>query len=93
MARRAIGAAMLVGAMLVSSMNVNGFDLERLERGAQRPVRERLAATLLRAAGEEIGRFNMGSTVAVILPPGAPEWAAGLGEGTVVRMGQRISEA
>jgi hypothetical protein len=35
----------------------------------------------------------MGSTVAVILPPGAPEWAAGFGEGTVVRMGQRISEA
>jgi len=74
-------------------MNVNGFDLESLERGAQRPVRERLAAPLQRAAGEEIGRFNMGSTVAVILPPGTPNWLAGLGEGSVVRMGQRISQA
>lgn len=86
-------AVVLVGAMLVSSMNVNGFDLESLERGAQRPVRERLAAPLQRAAGEEIGRFNMGSTVAVILPPGTPNWVAGLGEGSVVRMGQRISQA
>lgn len=40
--------------------------------------------------GEEMGRFNMGSTVVLLLPPGSGGWVAGLGPGQGVRMGQII---
>ncbi len=40
--------------------------------------------------GEEMGRFNMGSTVILLFPPGAVQWDAGLTPGQHVRVGQRI---
>lgn len=40
--------------------------------------------------GEEMGRFNMGSTVILILPSGTAEWAEDLAPGAKVRMGQRL---
>ena len=40
--------------------------------------------------GEEIGRFNMGSTVILLSGAGAVEWIDTLVAGTSVRMGQRV---
>lgn len=41
--------------------------------------------------GEEMGRFNMGSTVILLAPPGALEWNAALGPARTVRMGQHLA--
>jgi len=38
----------------------------------------------------ELGRFNMGSTVILMLPPDTVEWSADVTPGSAVRMGQRI---
>lgn len=43
--------------------------------------------------GQELGRFNMGSTVIVLFPPDAVELAPDLQSGTPVRMGQRLARA
>ncbi|MGE0081239.1 MAG: archaetidylserine decarboxylase [Thiohalomonadaceae bacterium] len=40
--------------------------------------------------GDEIGRFNMGSTVVLLFGPDALAWEAGLGADVPVVMGQRI---
>lgn len=40
--------------------------------------------------GDEMGRFNMGSTVILLTPPEGIEWAAELTPGQPVRMGQAI---
>jgi phosphatidylserine decarboxylase len=42
------------------------------------------------AKGEEMGRFNMGSTVILLLPPGMAEWEASLVAGQALRLGERI---
>jgi phosphatidylserine decarboxylase len=43
--------------------------------------------------GAELGRFNMGSTVILIFPPGAMEWDAKLGTGAPLRMGETIGRS
>jgi phosphatidylserine decarboxylase len=43
------------------------------------------------AQGEEIGRFNMGSTVIVLLGAGVT-WRPAAGNGLAVRMGQALAE-
>ncbi|MDB5969033.1 MAG: Phosphatidylserine decarboxylase proenzyme [Hydrocarboniphaga sp.] len=40
--------------------------------------------------GAEMGRFNMGSTVILLAPPGALQWNPALGAATPLRMGQAI---
>lgn len=40
--------------------------------------------------GEEMGRFNMGSTVVLLLPRGAVTWADAIGAASTVRMGQAL---
>jgi phosphatidylserine decarboxylase len=41
--------------------------------------------------GQEMGRFNMGSTVIVLFGPQAARWAEGIQPGTSVQMGQRLA--
>ena len=41
--------------------------------------------------GEEIGRFNLGSTVVMVLPPEQVEWRLELKPGQAVRMGQALA--
>jgi phosphatidylserine decarboxylase len=41
--------------------------------------------------GAEMGRFNMGSTVILLLPPGRTEWLDELAAGSVIRMGQALA--
>jgi len=40
--------------------------------------------------GAEMGRFNMGSTVILVFPPGRVEWDESLKPGGKLRMGERI---
>jgi phosphatidylserine decarboxylase len=53
------------------------------------PVSDVLAPVVLEK-GDEMARFNMGSTVILLFPPGAAEWTSTLSAGQVLRMGQRI---
>ncbi len=87
-------ALVLVGALNVGSM-------ETVWHGEVTPRRPREltrlqappaagAAPLALAKGAEMGRFNMGSTVILLLPPGRAEWDAGLTAGRSVRVGEQI---
>ena len=42
------------------------------------------------AKGDEMARFNMGSTVILLFPPGAVRWDSKLKAGNTLRMGERI---
>ena len=42
--------------------------------------------------GAELGRFNMGSTVIILCPPGAVRWDASISAGAVTRMGAKLAD-
>ncbi|HEY1491220.1 MAG TPA: phosphatidylserine decarboxylase, partial [Steroidobacteraceae bacterium] len=46
-------------------------------------------ATLPKSA--EMGRFNMGSTVILLLPPRAADWLPAVAPGAPVRVGQTLA--
>jgi phosphatidylserine decarboxylase len=80
----------LVGAIFVGSM-------ETVWHGEVRGPRHEItrwaydgerAVTLHK--GDELGRFNMGSTVILLLPPGTADWREGLQQGGTVRLGETI---
>jgi phosphatidylserine decarboxylase len=85
-------AIILVGALNVGSMATvwHGDVTPRKHREVTSlPIRELLAPATL-AKGQEMARFNMGSTIILLLPPGSAEWQASLVAGRVLRMGERI---
>ena len=80
----------LVGAMLVSST-------ETVWAGEVTPTKSKVVTVkdysdqeISLAKGEEMGRFNMGSTVILLMPAGALKNLETLGPGDVVRVGQRL---
>lgn len=85
-------AIVLVGAMLVSAMELTCCDVPALAARSRGVVVEQLPTPQPYARGEEIGRFNMGSTVILILPTSAPRWRSGVGAGLEVRVGVALSE-
>ncbi|WP_316368310.1 archaetidylserine decarboxylase [Candidatus Thiodiazotropha sp. CDECU1] len=88
-------AMILVGAIFVSS-------IETVWAGTVTPVQQRVnswdyapqsePAAIELDRGEEMGRFNMGSTVILLFPKDALEWMEDLTAGSTVRMGQAIAE-
>jgi phosphatidylserine decarboxylase len=85
-------AIILVGALNVGSMATvwHGDITPRKHREVTRlPVTDVLAPTEL-PKGAEMARFNMGSTIILLLPPGVSDWTATLTAGRTVRMGERI---
>lgn len=83
-------AIVLVGALNVGSIETvwHGEVAPRRPRRFTRlPVPES-GATLER--GAELGRFNLGSTIILLLPAGAARWRDDLVSGRVVRMGESI---
>jgi phosphatidylserine decarboxylase len=85
-------AIILVGALNVGSMATvwHGDVTPRKHREVTAlPVSNVLAPVEL-AKGAEMARFNMGSTVILLLPPGAAQWAATLVAGRTLRVGERI---
>jgi phosphatidylserine decarboxylase len=82
----------LVGALNVGSMATvwHGDVTPRKHREVTPlPVTDVLSSTAL-PKGAEMARFNMGSTVILLFPPGAADWTDTLKAGRTLRMGERI---
>ena len=81
-------AMVLVGAIFVGG-------IETVWAGPVTPARasdpkRRATGQVRLEAGAEMGRFNLGSTVILLFPPGAVSWDPALAPGSPVRFGQRI---
>ena len=86
-------AVVLVGALLVGSIATvwHGEVTPRAVRGCADLPLDASRAALDLEKGAELGRFNMGSTVILLLPPGSSEWLPGLAPGSSVRLGQALA--
>ncbi len=85
-------ALVMVGALFVGSMSTvwHGDIAPRASRGpCPLPLPESGPALQL-PRGAQLGRFNMGSTVILLLPETAGGWESGLSTGSVLRVGERI---
>ncbi|MGH8232203.1 MAG: archaetidylserine decarboxylase [Steroidobacteraceae bacterium] len=85
-------AVVLVGALFVGSMSTvwHGEVTPARTAGAPAAIRPLPASTgveLWQPRGAELGRFNMGSTVLLLLPPGLVRWDSRLKPGAPVRVG------
>lgn len=85
-------AIVLVGALFVGSLATvwHGEITPRTASGRSELPLDGTRASLTLAAGTEMGRFNMGSTVIVLVPAGRAEWLESLGPGNAVRLGQPL---
>jgi len=80
----------LVGAIFVGSMETV-WEGEVREPARQVSIRDYATHDPIDLAkGAEMGRFNMGSTVILLLPPGAADWRDDLTAGGTLRMGEQI---
>jgi len=82
-------ASVMVGAMIVAGV-------ETVWGGRVVPHRKTVEqasfdGSLQFAAGAEMGRFYLGSTVVLLFEPGKIEWVEDLAPGSTVRMGQAIA--
>ncbi|MBV8403556.1 MAG: phosphatidylserine decarboxylase [Gammaproteobacteria bacterium] len=86
-------ALVLVGALFVGSISTvwHGEVTPRRPRRRTELPLDASRAGLTLARGAEVGRFNMGSTVILLLPPGRAEWLAPLLPGSSVRVGQALA--
>ena len=80
----------LVGAMLVSSTETVWAGEVTPTTNKQVSVKDYADEVINLAKGEEMGRFNMGSTVILLMPPGALKSLEGLGAGDAVQVGQKL---
>lgn len=86
-------AVVLVGALFVGSISTvwHGEVTPRsLSSRAELPL-DGSRAPLELEKGAELGRFNMGSTVILLMPPGRSEWLGKVAEGTSVCVGQALA--
>lgn len=83
-------ALTMVGALFVGSLETvwAGRVTPPHLRGA--PAQYETMNPVVLGRGEELGRFNMGSTVILLAPPGAVDWMDTLAPGKTVRMGEAI---
>ena len=84
-------ASVMVGALLVSGVETvwSGVEIPRYGDAITRKDWRGKGIVLERFA--EMARFNYGSTVIVLLPPGVAELSPELGAETAVRLGQRLA--
>jgi phosphatidylserine decarboxylase len=83
----------LVGALFVGSMDTvwHGEITPRSPRTHLPLPLDDSRAPLRLEKGVEMGRFNMGSTVILLLPPDTIDWLPGLQAGDQIRMGQTLA--
>jgi phosphatidylserine decarboxylase len=80
-----------VGALNVGSVSLSGVG-EVLPRKVRAAGALPLPEKRDYRRGDELGWFNMGSTVVLTFPPGRLEFAEDFIAGSVVRMGERIGD-
>ena len=81
----------LVGAMLVSSTETVWAGEVTPTKNREVTVTEYSNENISLAKGDEMGRFNMGSTVILLMPSGTVEDQAGLSAGSAVKVGQKLA--
>ncbi len=83
-------AYILVGAIMVSSMETvfNGLVTPPYAKKVQEVA---LNDNTELAKGDEVGRFNMGSTVILLFPPNTTQLEKSLIENKVVKLGEKIA--
>ena len=83
-------AVVLVGAMLVSSVETvwSGLEIPPYARAVTR--KSWMGKGIRLERGAELGRFNMGSTVILLFPPGRVAWAPDAAGGAKVRVRSRL---
>ena len=80
----------LVGAMLVSSTETVWAGEVTPTKNKEVTVTDYSDGDIALAKGDEMGRFNMGSTVILLMPIGAVKPLEGLGAGDAVQVGQKL---
>jgi phosphatidylserine decarboxylase len=83
-------ALVLVGAMLVSSIETVWAGVVTPPYGKKITHGDWSRRDIVLQRGQEMGRFNMGSTVILLLPPGAVSALDDFGPDDVVMMGQKL---
>jgi phosphatidylserine decarboxylase len=84
-------ALVLVGALFVGSMSTRWHGEVSPGGHRARDLAVSAGAAPRLAKGEECARFNMGSTVILLLPPGGGTWLPGLTVGTRIEVGQVLA--
>jgi phosphatidylserine decarboxylase len=84
-------AVVMVGALLVSGVETVWSGEEIPAYAGAITVKDYRGAGIVLERFAEMARFNYGSTVVVLLPPGIAELAPGLGAESPVRLGQRLA--
>lgn len=82
-------ALILVGAMLVGSIQTVWHG----QTNTKTIAKESFGGSLALAKGQEMGHFQMGSTVIVLFTKGSAEWINELHENSAVKLGQLIGHA
>ncbi|MBK1694303.1 phosphatidylserine decarboxylase [Chromatium weissei] len=86
-------ALVLVGAIFVGGIETvwaGEITPPHSGRVLQRWNYQTATPPLMLERGAEMGRFNLGSTVVMLLPPNAVMWNSALAAGDSVRLGQRL---
>ncbi|MDQ3495413.1 MAG: archaetidylserine decarboxylase, partial [Pseudomonadota bacterium] len=84
-------AMVMVGALLVSGVETVWSGEEIPAYGTAVTVKDYRGEDVHLDRFEEMARFNYGSSVVVLLPPGVASLATGLGAETPVRLGQALA--
>ncbi len=81
----------LVGAMLVSSTETVWAGEITPTKNKKVTVTDYSNQDICLSKGDEMGRFNMGSTVILLMPAATVESLADLGAGDPVKVGQKLA--
>lgn len=83
-------ALVLVGAIFVSSIETAWHGEVTPPKDGSLQTWDYMDNPMLLEQGQEMGRFNMGSTIIVLFEAGRVKWSRELNSGSPVKMGQRI---
>jgi len=86
-------AMVLVGAVMVGNIETAWHGVVTLPRARKVWTRDYRGEDIRLERGEEMGRFNMGSTVILLFGSSSVRWSETLRPGTRVVMGERIGSA
>ena len=88
-------AMVLVGALFVGSMTTvwhGDITPRRPRTPLELRVEGGMKPDVFARQGDEMGRFNMGSTVVLVLPPGTTNWLPECKSLVPIRMGQPLAK-